>query len=71
MNKQILLGIVLKQYREHYGWTLKQVAQKSKVSSAHISVIERGKVSPTVRTLNKITKALKVNIQEFINIVYE
>ena len=47
-------GELLREARERHGLTQKQLAIRSRTSQAAISRIERGLVSPTVETLEKL-----------------
>lgn len=46
--------------------TQKDLAEKCGLSTNYISRIERSEVSPTVDTLEKLTKALKVDSSEIL-----
>lgn len=47
-------GRLLREARERHGLTQKQLAIRARTSQAAISRIERGLVSPTVETLEKL-----------------
>jgi transcriptional regulator with XRE-family HTH domain len=47
-------GTLLREARERHGLTQKQLAIRARTSQAAISRIERGLVSPTVETLEKL-----------------
>jgi transcriptional regulator with XRE-family HTH domain len=47
-------GILLREARERHGLTQAQLAIRARTSQAAISRIERGLVSPTVETLEKL-----------------
>jgi transcriptional regulator with XRE-family HTH domain len=47
-------GQLLREARERHGLTQKQLAIRARTSQAAISRIERGLVSPTVETLEKL-----------------
>ena len=58
----------------HYVRTTKKITQiklsrLTGISQSHISEIELGKQSPTLKTLEKIANALKVNPLELIEII--
>ena len=46
--------------------TQKDLAEKCGLSTNYISRIERAEVSPTIDTLEKLTKALKVDSSEIL-----
>lgn len=54
----------LRRLRVQRGMTQEQVATAAKIQQSHYSLIERGIVSPTLRTANKIARALDVEIGE-------
>lgn len=51
--------------REQRCHTQEQLAYEAELSVSHLSKIERGVTSPTVRTLARIAGALKVPIEAF------
>ena len=61
MNKQI--GLVIKHNRELCGYSLKNLAEMTQLSSSYISQIENGKVSPSLSSLVKIANSLNTTIQ--------
>lgn len=54
------LGRRVRRIRQDKGLTLKQIEARVGVSATHISEIERGNTSPTIRALERIAKALGV-----------
>ena len=60
------LGHRLRMARFEKGLTLKDVAKLSGMSATHISEVERGKTSPTVGALQRITGALGENPAHFV-----
>lgn len=54
----------LRRLRAERGMTQEQVAAAAKMQQSHYSLIERGIVSPTMRTASKIARALDVDIGE-------
>jgi putative transcriptional regulator len=56
----------LRELRHIKGLTLKQVAQKAKVSESAMSLYERGKRNPNLVTAYRIAKALGVTVDELI-----
>jgi transcriptional regulator with XRE-family HTH domain len=60
------VGKRIKQKRSERKMTLRDVAQKAGVSPALISDIERGRTSPTINSLSKISRALDAPIVHFI-----
>ena len=60
------LGKRIKKVRESKHFTLKNIEAKAGISATHISEIERGKTSPTLGALMKISKALGKDAAYFI-----
>ncbi len=61
----INVGEVIKHLREEKRMSLRQLAARSGLSVNALSVIERGRVSPSVSTLYKLADALGVSITAF------
>ncbi|MGL5051425.1 MAG: helix-turn-helix domain-containing protein, partial [Fusobacteriaceae bacterium] len=55
------LALTLKVLREKKGLSMEQLAEKAKISKGIIGEIERDKTRSTVKTLNKIAKALELS----------
>ncbi len=60
------MGDALKSLRTARGWSLRALAQRSGVSSAMLSDIERGEKSPTVRLAYQIARALECSITDLL-----
>lgn len=58
------LGITLKVLRESKNMTMDELALKAGVSKGIVGEIERGKTQSTVKTLDKIAKALNLTCEE-------
>ena len=64
-NKLIDLGVRLRQLREARGTSIRALAKKGGISANALSMIERGKTSPSVSTLYKLADALDVHVTTF------
>jgi len=60
------LGRRLRMARFEKGLTLKEVAARCGMSATHISEVERGKTSPTIGALQRISEALEENPAHFV-----
>lgn len=58
------LGDRLRSARLDHGLTLREAAERSGLSRAFLSQVERGEVSPSVASLNKIAEALSIHLAE-------
>ena len=63
----LVVGKRLNAFRKSQGYTLRTLSEMSGVSVNTISLIERGKTSPTIATLHKLAIALTVSITDFCN----
>ncbi len=53
----------LRSWRERRGWSLRDLGERSGVSYVTIQKIEAGAMNPTVATLKKIARALRIPIR--------
>lgn len=67
-HKHILIkfGERLQRVRKSKGITQEELAVKLSMHKNYVGLIERGERNPTVRTLYKISKALKVTASEIL-----
>lgn len=59
------MGLLLREWRERRGWSLRELGKRSGVSYVTIAKIEADTMSPTVRVLEKLAAALDVNVRDF------
>lgn len=59
-------GAGLRESRKQRGITQEELAQRSGVNRKTIGRIERGRGKPTVRTLEKLARALDVSLRELL-----
>jgi transcriptional regulator with XRE-family HTH domain len=62
------VGQRLKALREERGISMRSLARTSGLSANALSMIERGRTSPSVSTLNKLASALEVPVTAFFRI---
>ncbi len=61
------LGKMLKACREKKGMTQAQLAKRAKVTQAYVAMLEAGaKKNPSLATLKRIAKALKVEVGDLL-----
>jgi transcriptional regulator with XRE-family HTH domain len=65
------LGRNVRRIRAARGLTLKSLEQVAEVSATHVSEIERGKTTPTVRALEQIAGALGITVTRLLEIDVE
>lgn len=59
MNK---IATVLKNAREKYGLTQQELASKAGVSRPYYCDVERGRYTPSLRVLSKLSKILNIDL---------
>jgi transcriptional regulator with XRE-family HTH domain len=62
-----LLGHAIWKIRKKAGFTQEQLAEKADLSTVFISRIERGVESPSVDSLVKVAKALRVRVANLVD----
>lgn len=61
-SEDLLVGQRLRQRRKMRQMTLEDVARQSGISTAQLSLIERGRASPSVKGLREICRTLQINV---------
>lgn len=64
-DSKVLLGGRIKELRKIRGFSQEQLSEIVGIDSKHLSRIEVGRSSPPLDTLEKIAKALKVELKDF------
>jgi transcriptional regulator with XRE-family HTH domain len=64
-SAEALVGTRIREIRTHQGLTLKKLAEHSKLNINTLSMVEKGKTSPSVGTLQQLARALEVPINAF------
>jgi transcriptional regulator with XRE-family HTH domain len=59
-------GIVLREIREKAGFSQLDVYLKFGIDRTQLSAIERGVQSPTLRTIDRFSRAYRVNVSELM-----
>jgi len=62
----VTIGVKLRGIRAQRGLTIEQLAQMSELSVGLLSQIERGKSNPSMRTIQRLKRALGVNLWELL-----
>ena len=58
------IGGQIKSFRESAGLTQVALARKARIPQSHVSRLERGRLSPTRKTIKTLAKALRVKPQQ-------
>jgi transcriptional regulator with XRE-family HTH domain len=59
------MDLLLRQWRERRGFSVRQLAERAGVSYVSIVKVENGRMSPTVALLEKLARALEISVREF------
>lgn len=62
------LGTRLKRMRQVFGLTQRELARRAGVTNGAISLIEQGRVSPSISSLKKILDGIPMSIAEFFTL---
>lgn len=62
------VGVRLKAVRKLYGWSQRQLAGRAGVTNATISLIEQGRVSPSVGSLKKVLDGIPISLSDFFTL---
>ncbi len=65
-KREIKLGKQIKKYRRLAGLTQEQLADRVRVSTTHIGLVETGKRRISLKTLQKIASTLEVKVNEIL-----
>lgn len=61
-----MLGTELRKAREATGMSQEELGFKADVHRTYVSMLERGKASPTVETLFRLCKAMRIRASDLI-----
>jgi transcriptional regulator with XRE-family HTH domain len=61
------MGLLLQQWRKRRDLSQRDLAKRSGVSHVTIAKIEAGRMSPTVATLEKLARALRIKVRELLD----
>lgn len=67
MNKRMSVGERIRYYRMLRGMSQEALALEANINAAFVGHLERGLKSPTVTTLEKITDALNITMEELFS----
>ena len=62
MDTLEVLGRNIKHYRTQLGMTQAELANQSGVNRSHLAGIETGRLNPSVKTVEKLARALNVTV---------
>ena len=62
MSVEKIVGKNVRGYRQRVGWTQEKLAARCKLHSQYISRLELGHEQPTLKTLVRIAKELKIEM---------
>lgn len=69
INKQ--LGARIRYLRQQKNWTIENLALEAGINRNYLCDLERGSRNPTINVLNKIVKALDINLSTLFEGIVE
>ena len=66
MKPEVAFGEILRQVRKHAKFSQERLAQESGLDRTYISLLERGLRQPSLNSLLKISKALRISSSEIV-----
>lgn len=70
LTTRALLGARIKELRKHRNMTQDQLAEKVDLATRYISLIEVGRSSPSLETIENVARALQVEIRDLFEFVH-
>lgn len=67
LSAQQKLGKQVRQFRKEKGWTQEKLGEETGLDRTYISDIERGVRNPSLKSLQKLAKALGATVSELTN----
>ena len=59
------MPILLRHWRERRGYSVRELARRARVGFVTVSRIENDRMSPTVGMLEKLARALEIDVRDF------
>jgi len=59
------MPVLLRHWRDRRGYSVRELARRAGVGYVTVVRIENGHVSPTVAMLEKLARALKIEVRDF------
>jgi transcriptional regulator with XRE-family HTH domain len=61
----VAMTVLLRHWREKRGYSVRELAKRAKVGFVTVSRIENDHISPTVAMLEKLARALEIEVRDF------
>lgn len=55
-------GVAVRRFRESYGWSQELLAEKADLNRSYLGEVERGRVTPSLATAQKLASALEISL---------
>ncbi len=66
-KKDKRLGRNIRRNRKRLGWTQEQLAEKAKISVKHIQLLESAKSKPSLKTLYRLARKMKIKPRDLVD----
>jgi transcriptional regulator with XRE-family HTH domain len=65
------IAVRLQQVRQMYGLSQRELAKRAGVTNSSVSMIEQGRVSPSISSLEKLLTGIPMSVRDFFNLDLE
>jgi transcriptional regulator with XRE-family HTH domain len=65
------IAVRLQKVRKIYGLSQRELAKRAGVTNSSVSMIEQGRVSPSLSSLEKLLKGIPMNLKDFFSIDFD
>ncbi len=65
------ISVRLQKVRKIYGLSQRELAKRAGVTNSSVSMIEQGRVSPSLSSLEKLLKGIPMNLRDFFSINFD
>lgn len=65
-KKDAVIGKRIRRFRKGFDLTQEELAEQIGVSTTHVGLVETGKRKMSLKTLQKVAKALKIKVKDLI-----
>lgn len=66
MSLSLHFGRIVKQVREHRGWSQEVLADRAELNRSYVGEVERGTAVPSLSTVSKIARALDLPVSDLL-----
>ncbi|WP_054941692.1 helix-turn-helix domain-containing protein [Paenibacillus ihuae] len=68
-NLMDIIGVRIRSLRKEKGWSQEELAERAGLHFTYIGKIERSEHKVTIESLEKVTRALGISLEEFFHLI--